>query len=35
MRRSLLIKAGQTLAPDAFQFVLDSESLLKGECSAA
>ena len=31
MRRSLLIKAGLALAPDAFQYVLDSENELKGK----
>lgn len=31
MKRSLLVKAGENLAPDAFQLVLDSESDTKGE----
>ena len=30
MKRSLLVKAGEALAPDAFQLVLDSESDTKG-----
>ena len=30
MKRSLLIKAGQALAPDAFMLVLDSESANSG-----
>lgn len=29
MKRSLLVKAGEALAPDAFQFVMDSESETK------
>lgn len=37
MKRSLLVKAGEALAPDAFQLVLDSESDTKGRgnCSYA
>ena len=30
MKRSLLVKAGEALAPDAFLLVLDSESDTKG-----
>lgn len=30
MKRSLLVKVGEALAPDAFQLVLDSESDTKG-----
>lgn len=30
MKRSLLVKAGEALAPDAFNLVLDSESSTKG-----
>jgi len=30
MKRSLLVKAGLALAPDAFQYVLDSENEMKG-----
>lgn len=30
MKRSLLVRAGQALAPDAFLLVLDSESDTKG-----
>ncbi|KAK7109057.1 hypothetical protein V1264_013170 [Littorina saxatilis] len=33
MKRSLLVKAGEALAPDAFLLVLDSESDTKGEAS--
>ena len=40
MKRSLLVKAGEALAPDAFLLVLDSESDTKGtyyqrECSGS
>ena len=35
MKRSLLVKAGEALAPDAFLLVLDSESDTKGMDSAA
>ena len=31
MKRSLLVKAGQALAPDAFSLVLDSENDTKGQ----
>ena len=31
MKRSLLVKAGLALAPDAFQYVLDSENEMKGK----
>ena len=31
MKRSLLVKAGEALAPDAFSLVLDSESDTKGK----
>lgn len=30
MKRSLLVKAGLALAPDAFQFVLESEDATRG-----
>ena len=30
MKRSLLVRAGEALAPDAFQLVLESESDTKG-----
>ena len=31
MKRSLLVRAGEALAPDAFQLVLESESDTKGK----
>ena len=35
MKRSLLVKAGEALAPDAFSLVLDSESSTKGNMSSS
>lgn len=34
MKRSLLVQAGQTLSPDAFLMVLESESETKGKIPA-
>ena len=31
MKRSLLVRAGEALAPDAFSLVLDSENDAKGK----